>query len=424
MQSFVVRSLLAGAVAMAAQSFAAAAEPTTAQLRELSTAVVQSKFDREAGARAEAFLALTERKTWNYTDDNGAARSIQGAYDSETVRNDRLVLMFTTRQYLPIERLDAQGKADMTEIGRLRSAVVRDHQSLQAESARQQALEIERQRQAEMERQARENALKTRRAQLLVDVDVPVVQGGVPSVLNLGAGEIFELVDATPTAIVVRAGGQLVQLDPRVAREVEAQIVLKPAIGALPGAPVVGPGIPAVAPAAPVAAVPPPKLDAKIGSYVFPDGRAALVIEDVADGGLAARYGIVPGEILERVNDLAVATLDEYRAASLRGNGGLKLSLFHPPTNRSRVVAIAPPGAAASLGVVGIIDARREFLISAVAPGSIAERLGLRRDDKIIAINGIQISTSEALRQAEQASGGRFVVQAVVDGTVRVLETQ
>jgi hypothetical protein len=413
--SWIVRFLAAAVVASTMHSFAAAADPTTAQLREQSTAVLQSKFDRDAAIRAEAFLSLTERKTWNYTDDNGAVRSIQGAYDSEAVRNDRLVLMFTTRQYLPVERLDAQGKVDLAEIGRLRSAVARDFQSLQTEIARQQAAEIERQRQAEMERQARENALKTRRARLLVDVDVPVVQGGVPTVLNLGAGEIFELVDVTPTAIVIRAGGQLVQLDPRVAREVEPQIVLKPAIGAIPGLP----GLPG----APVAAVPPPKLDAKIGSYVFPDGRAALVIEDVAEGGLASRYGIVPGEVLERVNDVAVATLDEYREASLRGNGGLKLSLYHPPTNRSRVVVIAPPGAAAALGVVGIIDARKEFLISAVAPGSIAERLGLERDDKIIAVNGIQISTLDALRQVEQASGGRFTVQAVVDGVVRVLET-
>ena len=422
----VVRLLFAGVVASTMPSLVNAAEPTTVQLREQSTAVVQSGFDREASARAESFLTLTEKRIWNYVDSNGGARSIEAAFDMETVRGDKRVVMFTSRQYLPVDLLDARGKEDVAALERLRSAVSRDYQNLAAEMARREAAELERQRQAEMARQAAEDALKTRRVRLLVPVDVPVVQGGVPTVLNLGAGEILELVNVTPTTIVVRAGGQLVQLDPRVAQEVEPQIVLKPAIGAVPGAPGVVPGVPGLVPGAPglvAAPVPPPKLDAKIGSYLFPDGRAAMVIEDVAAGGLADRYGIAPGEILERVNDLAVTSLDEYRTASLRGNGGLKLALFDPQTNFARIVVIPPPGAPAGFGVIGVIDARREFLISAVAPGSIAERLGLRRDDKILSINGIQISTSDALRQAEQASGGRFVVQALIGGEVRVLQT-
>src|SRR5687767_12006684 len=99
----VVRSFVSCAVVLSAQAFAAAAEPTTAQLREQSTAVVQSNFDREASARAESFLALTERRIWNYVDSNGGARSIEAAFDSETVRSDKRVVMFTSRQYLPVE---------------------------------------------------------------------------------------------------------------------------------------------------------------------------------------------------------------------------------------------------------------------------------------------------------------------------------
>lgn len=153
-------------------------------------------------------------------------------------------------------------------------------------------------------------------------------------------------------------GGKRVPVDCRRCEELQPTVVLRPII---PGAPNFD-GL----------AVAPPKLDCRIGSYQFPDGREALQIEAVALGGLADRYQIQAGEALKRVNDQAAGTLDDYRIASTRAGGGLKLVLFNPAVGRSRIVEIPPPNAAVPLGIFGRPDNRGEFVIDDVLDGSIA----------------------------------------------------
>lgn len=404
--------LLVGVVGALSHPTAATAaegsrDDSTAQLRADAESIIRVQFDAEATSRALKFLELTKRRIWGYHADNGEHRAYEGAYEAEVVRSNKPCLLFGSRNYVPIGQLDAQATADLSEIGKLRLALKQDYINLNAELQRRQAAAIEAQRQAEMQRQAELDKLKTRRARLLVDTDLQVMDAGVPRLLNLSAGEVFEMAGDSPTEFLLVIGGKPVPVDRRRCEELQPTVVLRPIV---PGDPNL------VAPA-----VAPPKLDCRIGSYQFPDGREALQIEAVALGGLADRYQIQVGEVLERVNDMAVGTLDDYRIASTRAGGGLKLVLSNPAVGRSRIVEIPPPNAAVPLGVFGRPDDRGEFVIDDVLDGGIAAQLGLKRNDKILRVNDLPIATETQLRQAEAVSGGRFRLRVLVDGRPKSL---
>lgn len=404
--------LIVGIAGVLSDSFTTrAAEQTrddsTAQLRADAEAILRIQFDAEATARALKFLELTKRRIWGYHADNGQHRAYEGAYEAEVVRSNKPCLLFNSRNYVPISQLDAQAAADLAEIGKLRLALKQDYLNLNTELQRRQAAAIEAQRQAEMQRQAELDKLKSRRARLLVDTDLQVIEAGSPRLLNLSAGEVFEVAGDSPTEYLLVIGGKPVPVDRRRCEELQPTVVLRPI---MPGAPNLD-GL----------AVAPLKLDCRIGSYQFPDGREALQIEAVALGGLADRYQIQVGEVLERVNDQAVGTLDDYRIASTRAGGGLKLVLFNPAVGRSRIVEIPPPNAAVPLGIFGRPDNRGEFVIDDVLDGSIAAQMGLNRNDRLLRINDVPISTETQLRQAEAVSGGRFRLRVVVDGRPKSL---
>jgi hypothetical protein len=390
---------------VSAQQAAPAAEATTTQLRELADAVRRNNFDAAATTRADRLLELTARRIWNYHGDDGKLRAYEGAYDAEVVRSGTPCLMFASRQYVPLSRLDAQGTADLAEIGKLRTEVRQDFLNLQTELARRQAEAIEAQRQAELARQQELAKLQRRRAQILAETTIEVVEPMGTRMVTLSAGEVFDIVGETPTQLMLLVGARPTPVARELCAEVKPTVVLKPID---------------VAPAA-VAEIAAPKLDCRIGSYVFPDGRTALQLEAVALGGLADRYQMQVGEVLERVNDFPVATLDDYRIASTRAGGGLKLVLFNPELGRSRVVIIPPPNAAVPLGVFGHVDIRQEFVINDVLDGSVAAELGLKRNDKILRVNGLPIGSEEQLRQIEATSGGNFRIRAIVDGTPKTL---
>lgn len=384
-----------------------ARDDSTAQLRADAEAILRVQFDAEATARALKFLELTKRRIWGYHADNGEHRAYEGVYEAEVVRSNKPCLLFNSRNYVPISQLDAQAAADLAEIGKLRLALKQDYLNLNAELQRRQSAAIEAQRQAEMQRQAELDKLKTRRARLLVDTELQVIDAGSPRLLDLSAGEVFEVAGDSPTEYLLVIGGKPVPIDRRRCEELKPTVVLRPIA---PGTPNFdGP------------AVDPPKLDCRIGSYQFPDGREALQIEAVALGGLADRYQIQVGEVLERVNDQAVGTLDDYRIASTRFGGGLKLVLFNPAAGRSRIVEIPPPNAAVPLGIFGRPDNRGEFVIDDVLDGSIAAQMGLNRNDRLLRVNDVPISTETQLRQAEAVSGGRFRLRVVVDGRPKSL---
>lgn len=408
-RALLVLVVVVGAISTPFTAYAAetARDDSTAQLRADAESILRIQFDAEATARALKFLELTKRRVWGYHADNGEHRAYEGAYEAEVVRSNKPCLLFNSRNYVPIGQLDAQAATDLAEIGKLRLALKQDYLNLNSELQRRQAAAIEAQRQAEMQRQAELEKLKTRRARLLVDTNLQVIEAGVPRSLNLSAGEVFEVSGDSPTEYLLVIGGKPVPVDRRRCEELQPTVVLRPI---MPGAPNIDRPF-----------VEPPKLDCRIGSYQFPDGREALQIEAVALGGLADRYQIQVGEVLERVNDMPIGTLDDYRVASMRAGGGLKLVLFSPALGRSRIVEIPPPNAAVPLGVFGRPDNRGEFVIDDVLDGSIAAQLGLNRNDRLLRVNDMPVSTETQLRQAEAVSGGRFRLRVVVDGRPKSL---
>lgn len=391
----------------------AEADLPLARLQQYCNDIRASNFDPSAVERAEEFLELTGRRIWTYTD-RGRTKSHADSFAAVDVRNDQRCVMFASRAFLPIALLDQQGQAALERIRQLRIAVARDHRDLIAREQEFARAEEERLRREEEERRRAEQASQVRRVQMLVDTDVPVVINGQRTFFNLGAGEIFQVAGETPAEFMVVAGGGQVAVDKRRVRELPPQpapqVVFKPLI---PGD---GDVVPGPAP------TPPPKLDARVGSLTYPDGQTVLVVEEVFRGGVGERIGLRVGQVVERVNDIAVGTLDDYRTASLQGDGGIKLQVFEPRLGKRMILGI--PAAAPvvmSLGVSGHIDQRGEFLVDDVAAGSLAESLGLRRDSKILALNGQRIRSEDDLRQLEAAAGGRFAIRALINGVPRDL---
>lgn len=402
----------AGQVAAQVVEPVAGADLPLPRLREYCNDIHTSNFDPSAVERAEEFLELTSRRIWTYVD-RGKTKSHADVYAGEDVRGDQRCLMFASRAFVPIALLDEPSQAALNRIRQLRIAIARDHRDLIAREQEFAATEQERLRREEEERRQAQQASQIRRVQMLVDTDVPVVVGGQRTVFNLGAGEIFQVAGETPTDFVVIAGAQQVAVDRRRVRELPPQpvpqVVFKPLI---PDGAVVD-DVPGPAPA------PPPKLDCQVGSVTYPNGKTVLVVEDVFRGGLGEKIGLRVGQVVERVNDIGVGTLDEYRVASQHGDGGIKIQVFDPNLGRRLVLGLPATPVVTELGVSGHIDARGEFMIDDVARGRLAESLGLRRDCKILALNGRRIRSEDELRQTESTAGGRFTIRALIGGVPR-----
>jgi hypothetical protein len=340
-----VGSVLFAASAIAQQAGPAGGEPTTAVLRQCSDEIVRGNVDAKAVERAKKFLALTGKRAWTYTD-RGQTKSYEGAYDSEVVRGNQRSVMFTSRAYVPVELLSAADQAVFAEIVQLRTSVADDWSALQQALVQRQAELAEQDRRRAEEQQAAFWAQHSRRFQLLFATDVTVTSGGIARVTTLGAGEVFTLVDELPDAVVLLVGGvdQVAVPKSRV-REVapilKAQVVLRPNLDGPPPAPAGMPiGVPLVGGPLPAAA--PPRLDCEVDSVAFPDGRQQLIVRTVPINSLGQRFGLRPGDILVRVNDIGVGTLDDYRIASSQGGGGLKLDVFRPAINNSLIIVIPP----------------------------------------------------------------------------------
>ncbi|MGC3969752.1 MAG: PDZ domain-containing protein [Pirellulales bacterium] len=390
------------------------------QLQDQAETIRRYKPDAEEAKRAKRFLELTSLRAWGYRDDKGMPRTFEGAYDSEADRNGEPCLTFVSKQYVPVRLLDARSAAELAEVAALKEQLADDYAALQDGIKK---------RQAEMEAQCAAGGRaivgvqpQVRQARMLADTNITVVDGlGAARILQLAAGEMFEIVGETPKEWLLLVGGQATPVDRRFCEEMRPVIAVRPGMPGIVG-PANGPLVDPIAPGAVVvpgmaiAPVDPPKLDCRIGSYQFPDGRAALLIESVAVGGLADRHKLQAGDVIESVNDLPVGTLDDYRIASTRAGGALKLLVFRPALNKNFVVPVAAPNVPMGLGVFGKPDFRGEFVIDDVLDGSIADQLGLQRDDKLLRVNDVEVESQQQLRELEAASGGKFRIRALING--------
>ena len=405
-QALLAVVLLSGLNSASAQTTSASPTPSTTQMREAADALLRANAGSDVAARAQKFLELTNVRPWRYMADDGQWMTYRAAYEAESVRGGVSCLTFNSRRYVPLKLLDAQATADLAEITALRTALADDFRKWQAAETARVAAAEEARKQAEAVRRTELADSARRQVRMLVDTDVEVVEAAGRQVLSLAQGEVLELVGESATDYIVKAGGRLVQIDRRRAEEIAATLVMRPT---MPEASAVPAGPPA------------PKLDCRIGSYLFPDGRSALQIEAVAVGGLGSRYGLQAGDVVVRVNDMAVGTLDDYRVASIRAGCALKLLVFMPAVQKERVISIPAPGSTVPLGVAGRIDYLGEFRIDDVDEGSIADLIGLRRDDKLLRVNDVAIGSADDLKQIEATSGGEFRVRALVQGEPKTL---
>lgn len=154
-----------------------------------------------------------------------------------------------------------------------------------------------------------------------------------------------------------------------------------------------------------------------------PSAKRGVVILDVEPGGPADRAGLVRGDILLEVDGQPVGSLVDLRSilGSHRPGDEITVTVQHGDERRTRTVTLGDRNGRAYLGIVvasepgplprrgGIPFRGWEFpwgrirpptggaLILSVAPGSPAERAGLRAGDWITAVDGQALSSGEDL---------------------------
>lgn len=142
------------------------------------------------------------------------------------------------------------------------------------------------------------------------------------------------------------------------------------------------------------------------------EGGGGVVVSLIVDGGPAQKAGLKYGDIIEEFDGVKVKTKDEFRAAVRRIPVGKKVKLriyrggdretFTLVTEEFPLkmaeevarymlgVSVAEPGRASSGGVV----------VDKVAPGSPADRIGMRKGDLILKVNNDPIKNTDAWRKA------------------------
>jgi S1-C subfamily serine protease len=158
-----------------------------------------------------------------------------------------------------------------------------------------------------------------------------------------------------------------------------------------------------------------------------PEG-AAVVISDVDPHGPAARAGLKAGELISRLDGEPVHDADELRYRLHGRPVGKPLKLEVPRRGGSLSIEITPEELPLSEAEdllarrVGILIEEstvrasrgpvRFLAIKALKHGSPAERVGLRPDDLVRAINSVEVESMDELRKAVRRAlaGGRITL--------------
>lgn len=140
----------------------------------------------------------------------------------------------------------------------------------------------------------------------------------------------------------------------------------------------------------------------------------------VQPGSVAALAGLRSGDEILRFGDIDVADWDDLRLAALTHGAGKPSLMVHAPEGGERELTLdlASLGAeavdAAILARIGLSPVPLLNRISAVEPGSVAERAGLQPGDQVLSLDDVPVNRWERLQELVSQHPGREVALQVL----------
>lgn len=145
------------------------------------------------------------------------------------------------------------------------------------------------------------------------------------------------------------------------------------------------------------------------------NARAGALVTRVFPGSPADRAGLSTGDLITAVNDAAVESRESFSTLTSTTSVGRSINLRIVRDRATRSVAVTPAEPPAELGLailesvsgIRVTERSGRILISAVAPGSRAARIGLEPADMIVGVNGALVRSLEDLNQKLKRSSDR-----------------
>ncbi|MCS6862918.1 MAG: PDZ domain-containing protein, partial [Abditibacteriales bacterium] len=158
---------------------------------------------------------------------------------------------------------------------------------------------------------------------------------------------------------------------------------------------------------------------AHLGVHVTPDKRGRLVIDEIAAGSAAEREGLQIGDTLNKIDGKPLRTVEDLRQAiqSRRAGDIVQLNITRGGKSQDIKVILGATSRPLRLGaqraVLGVFigegDDNQGAPVQRVAPGSPAERAGLRPGDVLLKIDNAPVLNFAQLTDvlAEKQPGDR-----------------
>ena len=148
----------------------------------------------------------------------------------------------------------------------------------------------------------------------------------------------------------------------------------------------------------------------------------------VQPGSVAALAGLRSGDEITRFGDIDVADWDDLRLAALAYGADKPALMVHSPEGGERELTLdltsfgADAVDAAILARIGLSPVPLLNRISAVEPGSVAERAGLQTGDQVLSLDDVPVNRWERLQELVSQHPGREVaLQVLRNGEMRVV---
>lgn len=145
------------------------------------------------------------------------------------------------------------------------------------------------------------------------------------------------------------------------------------------------------------------------------NARAGALITRVFPDSPADRAGLSTGDLITAVNDAAVESRESFSTLISTASVGRPINVRVLRDGAARSVAVTPMEPQAELGLtilasvsgIRVTERSGRILISEVASGSRAARIGLQPGDMIVGLNGAGIRSLEELNQKLKGSSDR-----------------